>query len=258
MSEVAYRNAKDLTGVSMAEVPTLRSSETWLPPRRRYRRRRRAHLAPRAVGGTRLARRRSCTGHRAVRLGLQPGPEGNGPVLAAVRHRLRDAPSGRDPVGFAATVAGGLGADRRRVARRGRPSGQRTSGPGRCRRHRDPRTATPDRRQGHRTDRCRNLVDRVRGDPFRSGRATWYLALGRLRRSGAGGRCGRPPRLRRPVLAEVLPSDNPDRSARPGLLRVLGHPPLSRARTERLAEVIGGSRDPASMLLEVGTASGLG
>src|SRR5450759_4462219 len=28
-----------------------------------------------------------------------------------------------------ATVAGGMGADRRRVARRGRPSGQRTSGP---------------------------------------------------------------------------------------------------------------------------------
>src|SRR5674476_1706615 len=34
MSEVAYRNAKDLTGVSMAEVPTLRSSETWLPQHR--------------------------------------------------------------------------------------------------------------------------------------------------------------------------------------------------------------------------------
>src|SRR5450759_1233076 len=34
MSEVAYRNAKDLTGVSMAEVPTLRSSDTWLPQHR--------------------------------------------------------------------------------------------------------------------------------------------------------------------------------------------------------------------------------
>ena len=34
MSEVAYRNAKDLTGVSMPEVPTLRSSETWLPQHR--------------------------------------------------------------------------------------------------------------------------------------------------------------------------------------------------------------------------------
>jgi len=31
MSELAYRNAKDLTGVSMAEVPTLRSSDIWLP-----------------------------------------------------------------------------------------------------------------------------------------------------------------------------------------------------------------------------------
>ena len=31
MSEPVYRNAKDLTGVSMAEVPTLRSSDTWLP-----------------------------------------------------------------------------------------------------------------------------------------------------------------------------------------------------------------------------------
>ena len=31
MSEPVYRNAEDLTGVSMAEVPTLRSSDTWLP-----------------------------------------------------------------------------------------------------------------------------------------------------------------------------------------------------------------------------------
>ena len=34
MSEPVYRNAKDLTGVSTAEVPTLRSSDTWLPQHR--------------------------------------------------------------------------------------------------------------------------------------------------------------------------------------------------------------------------------
>ena len=31
MSEPVYRNAQDWTGVSIEEVPTLRSSYTWLP-----------------------------------------------------------------------------------------------------------------------------------------------------------------------------------------------------------------------------------
>ena len=34
MSEPVYLNAKDLARVSMAEVPTLRSSDTWLPQQR--------------------------------------------------------------------------------------------------------------------------------------------------------------------------------------------------------------------------------
>jgi hypothetical protein len=89
-------------------------------------------------------------------------------------------------------------------------------------------------------------------DPVRSGRATRSLALGRLRRSGAADRCGRPPRPRRPVLAEVLPSDNPDRSARPGQLRVLGHPPLGRARNSASPKVIGSSgRDCADLALRL-------
>src|SRR5450759_2542620 len=162
IDRLVQRLPRRRAGSGRAPVRQTRRGRGAGAPRGCYGRRDCTYPDPRTVGCARLGRRLGRTGHRAVRLGLQPGPEVDCPVLAAVRDRLRDAAGGCDPVGFALTVAGGLGADRRCVDRRGRSSRQRAAGPARRRRQRGPRTTAPARRQGrHRPDRRGDPVDRV-------------------------------------------------------------------------------------------------